>query len=650
MKKTVLFAVILAMSILGFFGCNKIPSQSGTCGENLTWTYDARRQTLTISGTGDMVTAEKFQWSDFPIRSLVIEEGVTSVARSAFYSNHKLKGELKLPSTLREIGDFAFYGCEKLTGTLVLPDSVGTVGNYAFVRCEGLTGLVLSKNLKTIGDEAFHECTGLKGTLNFPEGLEKIGRVAFNECTGLRGDLILPDSLTEIGDYCFSQSGFDGTLRLPANLSLIPDNCFNSCESLRGGLVIPKGVKGIGERAFGYCGSLDGTLTFEGSPEWIGPYAFAGLKKMRGPLSIPDSVTFIGESAFYGDEGFDSLKLPAGLRIVCEQTFRGCSGLTGTLDLPDSLEIIGNMAFSSAGFTGALVLPPKLSTVGSGAFGSCAGFTSLELPDSLLSIRGYAFSGCAGLSGTLSIPGSVESVGKGAFSGCEKLAAVRFGGGVQSVGSEAFRDCAALASASFETKDPAPDYYGRDEEGPTFPETCSVDLDPSGGSVRDEWEAKRAEVEKKQKSTSGGDEAAREQPYYWTQSLTGEEFKGAGRFADVVLIFDSSSDAYVPSVEAVLRIEQNGRVVGSTTYRANGDDYENQTVNTDGFWCRGGWIRDLTYARGYRNADILTAELYADADGTPLENPEIIRFCTESEDNLWFEQEEWDQPPKLLLP
>ena len=72
MKKTVLFAVILAMSIFGFFGCNKIPSQSGTCGENLTWTYDARRQSLTISGTGDMVTAEKFQWSDFPIRSLVI--------------------------------------------------------------------------------------------------------------------------------------------------------------------------------------------------------------------------------------------------------------------------------------------------------------------------------------------------------------------------------------------------------------------------------------------------------------------------------------------------------------------------------------------------------------------------------------------------
>ena len=157
MKKTAIFAVILAMSILGFFGCNKIPSQSGTCGENLTWTYDARRQSLTISGTGDMVTAEKFQWSDFPIRSLVIEEGVTSVAGSAFYSNHKLKGELKLPSTLREIGDFAFYGCEKLTGTLVLPDSVETVGNYAFVRCEGLTGLVLSKNLKTVGDEAFQK-------------------------------------------------------------------------------------------------------------------------------------------------------------------------------------------------------------------------------------------------------------------------------------------------------------------------------------------------------------------------------------------------------------------------------------------------------------------------------------------------------------
>ncbi|MDO4787776.1 MAG: hypothetical protein Q4A19_01285 [Johnsonella sp.] len=76
-------------------------SKNGSCGENLSFEYNALSKTLTISGSGDMETP-KFFFSDYSINKLIIEEGVTSISPNAFYSNRRLEGELKLPSTLKK--------------------------------------------------------------------------------------------------------------------------------------------------------------------------------------------------------------------------------------------------------------------------------------------------------------------------------------------------------------------------------------------------------------------------------------------------------------------------------------------------------------------------------------------------------------------
>ena len=144
--------------MFGLFGCTKndLPL-SGSCGDNMQWEYDKRSKTLTISGSGEMVTENRWMWSNYKINKLVISEGVTSIADEAFYSNHTLKGELVLPQSLTKIGEFAFYGCDALTGTLKIPDKVESIGINAFVRCSGFTGIELSKSLKTIGDDAFYQ-------------------------------------------------------------------------------------------------------------------------------------------------------------------------------------------------------------------------------------------------------------------------------------------------------------------------------------------------------------------------------------------------------------------------------------------------------------------------------------------------------------
>ncbi len=125
----------------------------------------------------------------------------------------------------------------------------------------------------------------------------------------------------------------------------------------------------------------------------------------------------------------------------------------------------------------------------------------------------------------------------------------------------------------------------------------------------------------KENGPSDGDEA-REEPYYWTQSLTGEDYVGEGRLADVALYFDDS----------VISVRINDRELLTVNYEADRNaDYEDRIVTTNGFFCRDGWIEKLSYDSGYDNDDILTATLVMDDGST-----EEVRFHTGSEESLYI--------------
>ncbi|MBQ2880553.1 MAG: leucine-rich repeat domain-containing protein, partial [Anaerotignum sp.] len=112
---------------------------SGTCGPNLTWTYDPDTDTLTITGIGAMYdyifnggghdvpiavaneiiafeATSEAPWADYrtDITAVTVEEGVTSIGDYAFAGCSNLE-EVTLPNSLTDIGDGAFYGCSSLT-------------------------------------------------------------------------------------------------------------------------------------------------------------------------------------------------------------------------------------------------------------------------------------------------------------------------------------------------------------------------------------------------------------------------------------------------------------------------------------------------------------------------------------------------------
>ena len=94
----------------------------GSCGSNLTWSYDSSTMVLTISGYGDMNDYGPFgaPWSKYITDGSTIE-----------FVNTQEPG-------ITSIGKNAFITCKGLSGTLTIPDSVTSIGDSAFGECRGL--------------------------------------------------------------------------------------------------------------------------------------------------------------------------------------------------------------------------------------------------------------------------------------------------------------------------------------------------------------------------------------------------------------------------------------------------------------------------------------------------------------------------------
>ncbi len=176
---------------------------SGSCGPNLIWVLDADGL-LTISGSGDMTD---YPWYSYHknIRTIVIEEGVTSICNSAFVNCSAPISSVTLPSTLRSIGSRAFSGMTGLTSielpdqlnyigsdafqrtgltSLVIPDRITILGSYSFANCTQLASLTLGKYTMYIDSSCFANCTSLT-SVTFPATIERINSRAFSGCSNL---------------------------------------------------------------------------------------------------------------------------------------------------------------------------------------------------------------------------------------------------------------------------------------------------------------------------------------------------------------------------------------------------------------------------------------------------------------------------------
>ena len=122
MKKRVLSLMLTLSMVCAFIPVIATAATSNTWGKNLIWTFDDNG-TLTITGTGDMYDGYKYRnysWYNkcSEIKSIIIESGVTSIAREAFYGYHNLTS-VTIPDSVISIGESAFCDCDNLDSVYI---------------------------------------------------------------------------------------------------------------------------------------------------------------------------------------------------------------------------------------------------------------------------------------------------------------------------------------------------------------------------------------------------------------------------------------------------------------------------------------------------------------------------------------------------
>ncbi len=175
---------------------------TGSCGDNATWSFDSSTGTLTVSGTG-VVTGEAMQSSNgfgahrASIRHLVIEEGITAISSPGFPRLYRLES-LKLPDSVKSLGDGVFTQCDALVD-VDLGNGVTTINRLAFNSCFALKKISLPSSVRDIGPESFSDSS--ISAIAIPDGVTAINNGTFRSADLEK--VYIPASVTTIGYAAF---------------------------------------------------------------------------------------------------------------------------------------------------------------------------------------------------------------------------------------------------------------------------------------------------------------------------------------------------------------------------------------------------------------------------------------------------------------
>ena len=465
MKKVISLFLSLAMllsivSVVDFSAYADV--QTGSCGDNVTYSLDTETGVLTISGTGDMYSYGPF-YENTNIKSVIIENGVTNIGDGVFQGCTSLRS-VTIPDSVTSIGDDAFYGCYFTSENFVNNSNVELDDSSKPTIVDTDAGGFCIKDNELVNMRPTYAI----GEITIPDSVTSISDYAFNDCTSLTS-VTIPDSVTSIDDWTFSSCTSLTSIEVSGNnknYSSADGVLFNKDKSelitypagkTDSEYVIPNSVISIGDSAFENCTSLT-SVTIPDSVTSIGRYTFENCTSLTS-VTIPNSVTSIGDYAFYNCTSLTSVTIPDSVTSIGSGAFSNCTSLT-------SIEVSGNnKSYSSAdgvlfnkdktelitypaGKTDSeYVIPNSVTSIGYSAFENCTSLTSVTIPNDVTSIGYGVFQGCTSLT-SVTIPNSVTSIDSSAFSSCTSLIGITIPNSVTSIGYGVFQDCTSLSSVT----------------------------------------------------------------------------------------------------------------------------------------------------------------------------------------------------------
>lgn len=468
MKKIIAFVLVLCM-LAPCLGQSVYAAETGSCGDNVTWTYESG--TLTLSGTGETFGDVPYWfWGGkiYSVTRLVVEPGITGLGKGIFNSFNNLT-QIVLPETLTTLGEGAFSGCGGLK-EITLPEGLTTIGVGAFFDCRMLEKIVLPSTLTTVGDRAFYNTALTK--VVFPEGLTRLGNDVFQKCEYLVS-VTFPATVKEVGNSlfqgclslqelvfrgdapAFSAGTFQDTtvtVFYPAGNTTWDSVTMNNYGGLPYWYELSEdGLHASGKVGTGITWKVDGTvLTVTGSDNAQWPiqsnyYPWEAFDFLVTDLVL-ENMTSIPDKAFHHFTALTSITWPKKLTKIGSEAFTYCKALK-KVHIPETVETIGSQAFSYCESLTDVKLPSGLQTLAKETFRNCSSLRGISLPKGLKYINDGVFR-YSGLR-SLIIPGTVKHVSQVLFEGCSELRYVVLREGVESIGFRTFDYCRRLEYITF---------------------------------------------------------------------------------------------------------------------------------------------------------------------------------------------------------
>ncbi len=303
-----------------------IPNTVTSVGVEAFWECRGFNGTLTLSENLEVISDRVFGSYDGQMSfsgTLVIPSGVKSIGQAAFQNcANILLLEIEENSQLETIGDYAFTQCYSLGGDLLIPNTVTNIGDYAF-------------NNTSIN------------SLNFEENseLNYIGSSAFQYCYNLSGDLLIPNTVTSIGNYAFYFCSGLTSIEIPASLAYFGQDAITGCSNITS-IIVEEGNSVYDSR--NNCNAIieTGTNTL-----------VAGCKE----TVIPNTVTSIGFAAFSGCLNLTSIEIPSSVSYIDSFGFYQCYELKSLYCYAENVPETGSSVFDGGVPSDMVVYVPAQS-------------------------------------------------------------------------------------------------------------------------------------------------------------------------------------------------------------------------------------------------------------------------------------------------
>ena len=230
----------------------------GICGTNVTWSLSkvSNDYVLTISGKGLMnsyTDQETKPWQDWRrlIKTVVIEDGVTSIGRLAF-NNFPSLTRVTISNTVTTIGKGAFF--DSGLKEVLIPDSVAVIGFDAFLSCTKMQKIEVSS-----GNKRYSSVDGIL--------YDKDQRKLIACPAGRTTQVIVPNTVTTIESYAFENCEYIKSITLSEKTKQIFLGAFWNCNKLES-ITIPASITNIEWCSFISCNSLKNVYYSGTSAEW----------------------------------------------------------------------------------------------------------------------------------------------------------------------------------------------------------------------------------------------------------------------------------------------------------------------------------------------------------------------------------------------